>query len=125
VSSDNDLDRIFATLAEKRVGGIVYGPDPFFVAHGNHVGALATRYAIPSVTNLTYNGVIISYGTKATDGYHDAAGYVAKILNGSKPADLPILQPVKFHLAVDLKAAKALGLTVPPALLATADEVIE
>jgi putative tryptophan/tyrosine transport system substrate-binding protein len=124
----NDLDRAFADLAQQRIGGVVYGGDPYWVANGPRAVALAARYAIPGVSSDAENvamGGLASYGTSISDAYFGVGIYTAKILNGAKPADLPVMQPVKFYLGINLKTAQALGLTVPPALLATADEVIE
>jgi putative tryptophan/tyrosine transport system substrate-binding protein len=130
LKSESDLDQAFAMLAEQRTGGVIFGSDPFFARYGDRTAKLAEQYAIPAISiptisNKANTGVLISYGTVIADCYHDAGLYVAKILKGAKPAELPILLPVKFRLVINLQTAKALGLTIPPRVLAIADEVIE
>jgi putative tryptophan/tyrosine transport system substrate-binding protein len=128
IGNENDLESAFDKLAEQRIGAVLEGADPFFLALHKHFVALATRYAIPAMSagSATVKlGALIAYDTNIADTYHDAGIYVAKILNGAKPGELPITQPVNFRLTINLKTAKALGLTVPASLLALADEVIE
>ena len=108
--------------------GLVVMPDTFPVIHRDTVIALADRYRLPAIYPFrffTVDGGLLSYGVDIPDQYRRAAGYVDRILRGDKPADLPVQQPDKFELVLNLKTAAALGLTMPPALIATADEVLE
>jgi putative ABC transport system substrate-binding protein len=127
-SNERELDRAFATLAEQQVRGLVAAADPFFTNRRDHIVALAAQYLIPTVyvdqLFVTVGG-LISYGNSLVDEWYQVGLYAGRILKGDKPADLPVVQPTKFELVINLKTAKALGLTVPPLLLATADEVIE
>jgi putative ABC transport system substrate-binding protein len=126
--SERDIDALFATFGERRLAGLVMGADPFLGSRRDQVAALAARHAMPAISNLrefAAAGGLASYGTSIADAYRQVGVYVARILNGAKPAELPVVQPVKFELVINLKTAKALGLEVPPALLARADEVIE
>jgi putative tryptophan/tyrosine transport system substrate-binding protein len=123
-----ELDAAFATIAAKRIGGLLIGADPFFNSQRVLLVGLVTRHAVPTVypwREFIGEGGFISFGPNLAEAYRAAGGYVGKILKGAKPASLPVLQPTKFELVINLKTAKALGLTVPPALLARADEVIE
>jgi putative ABC transport system substrate-binding protein len=102
--------------------------DPVLIAYRQQITALAARYAIPAVysqRDYVVAGGFVSYGPSFPDGYRQAGVYVAKILKGEKPADLPVVEPTKFELVINLKTAKTLGVTVPQALLVAADEVIE
>jgi len=127
-STTSELDQAFATLAERRVGGVVVGGDPFFTSQRDRLVGLAARHKLPAVYNLRQfvaTGGLMSYGTSIADVYRQAGVYCGQILNGAKPSDLPVMLPTKFELVINVKVAKALGLTIPPSLLARADEVIE
>jgi putative ABC transport system substrate-binding protein len=127
-STESDLDTAFASFAQRNIGGLVISADPFFNNRRAQIISLAARYAIPTVyffREWAASGGLISYGTNLTEAYHQVGVYAGKILSGSNPTDLPVVQPTKFELVINLKTAKTLGLNVPPTLLATADEVIE
>lgn len=125
----SEIDTAFETMAQAKVDALVVPTDPTFgLIHVKQVIALTARYRLPSIhptKTEAGNGALISYGASFTEAVHQAAVYVGRILDGEKPSDLPVLQPTIFELVVNLKTAKALGLTVPPSLLAVADEVIE
>jgi putative ABC transport system substrate-binding protein len=126
--TEGDFDAVFATLRQLRAGGLVIGPDVFFTGRSEQLAALALRHAVPAIS--TYRGFaeadgLMNYGGSQTDAYHLAGVYTGRILKGEKPADLPVQQATKVELIINLKTAKALGLTFPLSLLGRADEVIE
>jgi putative ABC transport system substrate-binding protein len=126
-ASKEALAAVFPTL-RSQADALVLGPDPLFYDERQSIAALAALHHVAAIYELRQfadAGGLISYGSCITGVYRQAAGYVGRILSGAKPADLPVQQPTKFELVVNLKTAKALGITVPPTLLAGADEVIE
>ena len=127
-STDRDFDTVFATLIQRQLGALVIGADPFFSSRLEQLAALTVRHAVPTVyqsREFTAAGGLMSYGASFTDTFRTAGVYTGRILKGDKPADLPVQQVVKVELIINLKTAKALGLTVPLPLLGRADEVIE
>ena len=123
-----DIEHAIESFAQKPDGGLLFVPDATIIAHRDLVIMLAARYRLPAVYPWRYfvtAGALMSYGIDNIDVLQKAASYVDRILRGAKPADLPVQAPTKFETAINLKTAKVLGLTIPPALIATTDEVIE
>jgi putative ABC transport system substrate-binding protein len=127
-STESEIDGIFASLVKLHAGALVVSPNAFFGSRREQLVTLASRYAVPAIYTAREDpsaGGLISYGASLTSVFRQLGSYAGKILQGAKPADLPVQQPTRFELVVNLKAAQALGLTVPPSILARADEVIE
>ncbi len=127
-SSESEIDDALGSLAQLGAGALVVDPDPFFVTRREQIVALASRYAVPAIYawhDFAAAGGLISYGANIPSVYYPGGILVGKILKGAKPADLPVQQPTRFELVINLKTAKALGLTVPRSILASATEMIE
>jgi putative ABC transport system substrate-binding protein len=127
-STEQEIDLAFADSVKLPAHALLVATDPFFLSRADQFVALAARYAIPTLyfrREFARAGGLVSYGSSVDDNYRSLGAYVSRILAGAKPADLPIMQPTKFEMVVNLQTAKALGLAVPPMLLARADEVIE
>jgi ABC-type uncharacterized transport system substrate-binding protein len=127
-TTERDFDAAFAKLIQLRVDGLVIGGDPLFTGNSRQLGAMTVRYSMPAVykgREFAAAGGLLSYGSDVADAYRLAGVYTGRILNGDRPADLPVQQATGFKLVINLKTAKALGLTVPQVLLARATEVIE
>ena len=128
VRDADEMDRAITAFASESNGGLIVTQNATAILHRKLIIALAARHRLPAIyaySSFVTDGGLISYGPDSMDGYRRAAGYVDRILKGAKPADLPVQAPVKYELAINLKTAKALGLEVPPSVLARADEVIE
>ena len=127
-SNETEIDTAFATLKQAQVGGLLVGSDPFFTIWRNRLISLAARHAVPIAyddRDFAVAGGLIGYGISIPAAYRQAGTYVGQILKGARPADLPVVQPTKLEMVVNLNTAKALGLDIPPGVLAIADEVIE
>jgi putative ABC transport system substrate-binding protein len=127
-STESEIDAAFASLAQLQAGALVVDPDAFFGTRREQIVALASRHAVPAIYGwheAAAAGGLISYGASIPSVYYQGGVLVGKILKGANPADLPVQQPTKFELVVNLKTAQTLGLTIPPAILARADEVVE
>jgi ABC-type uncharacterized transport system substrate-binding protein len=127
-STDREIELAFEILAQERIRALLVAADPFLTMSGDKIITLAARAAVPAIYEFRSQvaaGGLMSYGIDVVDVYRQAGAYVGRILRGEKPADLPVLQPTKFEFVINLKTANALNLTIPPTLLAVADEVIE
>jgi putative ABC transport system substrate-binding protein len=127
-STDRDLDEVFAALIQLRAGALVIGPDPFLNTRAEQIAALTVRHAVPAIyqyRRFAVAGGLMSYGSDETDYYRLLGIYAGRILKGDKPADLPVQQATKVEFIINLKTAKAFGLSIPLPLLGRADEVIE
>jgi len=127
-SEPNDLGEVFKGIVDRQISALLVGADPLFGSSVEQILALAARYRIPTVyyrREFVDAGGLMSYGTSAYDAWRQVGNYVGRILKGAKPGDLPVMQSTKFELVINLKAARALGIEVPPKLSARADEVIE
>ena len=127
-STESEIEAAFEAMSAQKVGALLVANNPLFTTSRKHLIALAARYALPTmytVREFADSGGLISYGTDLRDVYRQVGTYVGRILKGEKPGDLPVLQPTKFELVINMRTVKALGLTVPSGVLAIADEVIE
>jgi putative tryptophan/tyrosine transport system substrate-binding protein len=128
VGTEKEIQRAFATAVQQGAGAVYVGGDLLFFRSREQIAALALRHKLPTMSTwheAVRGGQLISYGANELDMYRQAGLYVGRILKGEKPADLPVVQPTKFDLVINLKTARAFGLEIPPALLARAEEVID
>ena len=128
VSSDHDIDKAFATLVQRGAGAVLAGSSAFMASHRERLIVQPARHALPAIYHLrefATAGGLMSYGASLAEAYRQVGIYAGRILKGEKPGELPVMQSTKFEFVINLKTARALGLSVPPTLLATADEVIE
>jgi putative ABC transport system substrate-binding protein len=126
--TEGDMDVAFKTAVQEHAGALIVGTDPLYYIHRDRLIALAAREALPTIyflRDFVASGGLVSYGTSFADSYRQVGVYVGRIIKGEKAGDLPVIQPTKFELAINSKTARALGLTIPPGVLAIADEVIE
>ena len=127
-STERDFEAVFAKLNELQAGGLIIGHDVFFNAQAMQLGALTVRNKLPAIYTLSEfaaSGGLISYGASRADAWHQAGVYVGRILKGEKPSELPVIQPTMFEFTINLRTAKALGVSIPLTLIASADEIIE
>jgi putative ABC transport system substrate-binding protein len=127
-STEHEIDKAFETMARLRAGALLIGADALFTSGSKQLAELAVRHAIPAIyswRNFVAAGGLMVYGPTVADIYRPLGVYAGRILKGEKPTDLPVMQPTRFELVINLKTARTLGLDVPPKLLALADEVIE
>lgn len=127
-STERDFEAVFAKLNELQAGGLIIGHDVFFNAQAMQLGALTVRNKLPAIYTLSEfaaSGGLISYGASRADAWHQAGVYVGRILKGEKPSELPVIQPTTFEFTINLRTAKALGVSIPLTLIASADEIIE
>jgi putative tryptophan/tyrosine transport system substrate-binding protein len=127
-TAEREIDMAFKTLAKERPGALILTTDPFFTTQRYQIVTLANHYAVPTiyyVREWAIAGGLMSYGPSFTEAYRQVGEYAARILKGAKPAELPVMQSTKFELFINLKTARTYGFTIPPTLLALADEVIE
>jgi putative tryptophan/tyrosine transport system substrate-binding protein len=127
-STDEEIDAAFAVLVQQQAAALLVNASPFFVTRAKHLVELSARHTLPTIyfrREMADAGGLMSYGSSTAEMYGQMGVYAGRILKGEKPANLPVLQPTKFEFVINMKTAKALGLTIPPGILAIADEVIE